>query len=819
MATFIHSADQTHVHCLQVLAGTFAVAGLAQALPSNTAYAYSVNIAHSPHTEFHSACIAKATDAKHISAFGQVAAALYRWVLASLAAALATAASLRHAAHSIYNEVLVLTRGIFLLLLFTPAVCMAPLPGLLGMALAAPAAALRAYAERAGVSQPAAAAAAAGVPAQAAALTASCVAVAAAPCSSAAQREADTAGPGPSSLAQQRQRDMPQASVGSKRRLPQAALTLAVIFESAPGAGRESWLRLVKWTLERAGPAFIKWGQWASTRPDLFAKDLCDTLEQLQTAAPSHPGAFSRAAVESALGEPVEILFATFEDVPIASGSIAQIHRATLSALGAARTGCPEGSVVAVKVRHPGVSNLMHRDFILMVRAAALCAKLPGLSELRLEESIRQFGGPLKEQLDLSVEAQHLTRFNTNFASWGNVTFPQPLYPLVAPSVLVESFEEGQLISRYVRTPGRLNVSLARGGVTLFLKMMLGDNFIHADLHPGNILVREVPGPAWMQPEGRVGQAIWHMARSVLWVLPTRVRAWLPADVIMSFEPRIVLLDSGMIVSLSPDDQRALKKFFSALTRLDGEGLGRAILALSENASSYSAYTSQPSAKPLRPSAGAAAAATAKAAAAQASHIPTSATEAMSGSHSTMRSSTAVPEVSTATGALRSVVSSHRSGSGTAANAIGSDATSSSSSRAGVGSSSTAASEAPESGVLVQLGSCKDPEGFIEAMKDLFADVDTEVRINLFLVLQPLLPLALQSEAYTVGGTYACRLYGTVSVCFSLRWLVTSSMHQAKSDASVAMHCSSGIFVKKRKMLLHRRVVVAPRISSSFFIV
>ncbi len=219
------------------------------------------------------------------------------------------------------------------------------------------------------------------------------------------------------------------------------------------GLGREQWLSVVQWTLEHAGPAFIKWGQWASTRPDLFPEDLCLRLEQLQSAAPAHPAAQTVTAVERAFNSPISQLFEHFEMQPVASGSVAQIHVARLSARGAELVGggLQPGTRVAIKVRHPGVSDIMHRDFILMQRAARLCSALPALSELRLEESIRQFGGPLKEQLDLSVEAAHLQRFNANFRSWrSSVAFPVPLYPLVTPDVLVESFEEGDLITRWV---------------------------------------------------------------------------------------------------------------------------------------------------------------------------------------------------------------------------------------------------------------------------------------------------------------------------------------------------------------------------------
>ena len=114
-----------------------------------------------------------------------------------------------------------------------------------------------------------------------------------------------------------------------------------------------------------------------------------------------------------------------------------QIHKATLSEWGAAQTGKAPGTVVAVKVRHPGVSTVMQRAFVLMQRAAALSARLPVLRDLNLEESVRQFGAPLREQLDLSSEANNLARFNRNFRKWKNLSFPEPIFPLVTSDVLV----------------------------------------------------------------------------------------------------------------------------------------------------------------------------------------------------------------------------------------------------------------------------------------------------------------------------------------------------------------------------------------------
>lgn len=96
-------------------------------------------------------------------------------------------------------------------------------------------------------------------------------------------------------------------------------------------------------TLEMSGPAFIKWGQWAATRRDVFPPDLCKELAKLHTQAPVHSRRFTQTAIRRALGAEVEDLFDGFEAEPIASGSIAQVYRARLSRRGALHTGLDEG--------------------------------------------------------------------------------------------------------------------------------------------------------------------------------------------------------------------------------------------------------------------------------------------------------------------------------------------------------------------------------------------------------------------------------------------------------------------------------------------
>ncbi|KAG2682046.1 hypothetical protein I3760_11G172600 [Carya illinoinensis] len=237
-------------------------------------------------------------------------------------------------------------------------------------------------------------------------------------------------------------------------------------------------------------PAFVKWGQWAATRPDLFPRDLCSELAKLHANAPAHSFSFTKRTIERAFGGKLSEIFEKFDEKPVASGSVAQVHQATLKYRYPGQKIKP--IVVAVKVRHPGVGEAIRRDFMIINFVAKISRFIPTLKWLRLDESVQQFGVFMISQVDLSREAAHLSRFIYNFRRWKHVSFPKPLYPLVHPSVLVETYEQGESVLHYVEElegHEQIKSALAQIGTHALLKMLLVDNFIHADMHPGNILV------------------------------------------------------------------------------------------------------------------------------------------------------------------------------------------------------------------------------------------------------------------------------------------------------------------------------------------
>jgi len=256
------------------------------------------------------------------------------------------------------------------------------------------------------------------------------------------------------------------------------------------------WSLLVK-ALSRSGPAFIKWGQWASTRADMFPQRLCEEMSLLHANAPSHSFKYTKGLVEQALqeggtcdGKCFDTVFDAFEPKPVASGSIAQVHKAKI------RNSNPDlpGTDVAIKVRHPMVAELIDRDFRIMRKLGTLIDTLSG-GWLSVRSSIEQFSHTMAEQARLDVEGYHLDLLNYNFRGWKGVNFPRTIY--ATQTIVIETFEKGEVVGDLLKEYGGENNQVSPQlasfivtlGESLYLKMLLVDNLMHADLHPGNILV------------------------------------------------------------------------------------------------------------------------------------------------------------------------------------------------------------------------------------------------------------------------------------------------------------------------------------------
>jgi len=243
-------------------------------------------------------------------------------------------------------------------------------------------------------------------------------------------------------------------------------------------AARPERLRLA---LIELGPAFIKAGQYLSTRADLLPDEYLQELAKLQDDVPPFPGDEARRLVEAELGEPVARLFKRFERRPLAAASIAQAHEAEL----------PGGEKVVVKVERPDIRGRMKVDLEIMAHLAALAEH--HLEEWRWRRPTRivaEIAHSLDREMDLSLEAAHAERFARQFAGDPTVYAPRVYRALSSPRVLTLEKLDGikiddvAALERAGLDPRILAERLGRH----YLAMIFVHGFFHADPHPGNLL-------------------------------------------------------------------------------------------------------------------------------------------------------------------------------------------------------------------------------------------------------------------------------------------------------------------------------------------
>lgn len=243
--------------------------------------------------------------------------------------------------------------------------------------------------------------------------------------------------------------------------------------------------------LEHLGPIYVKFGQVLSTRRDLLPPDIADELAMLQDRVPPFPSEVAVATIERAFRRPLSAVFESFDQVPVASASIAQVHFATLRM----RTG--EVREVAVKVLRPGVLPVIDKDLDLMRMMARWVEALSyDARRLKPREVVAEFDKYLHDELDLVREAANAAQLRRNMASLHLVMIPEMYWDFVHPEVIVMERMNGIPISQVDRlvAAGVDLRQLARDGVTIFFTQVFRDGFFHADMHPGNIQVSTAPG-------------------------------------------------------------------------------------------------------------------------------------------------------------------------------------------------------------------------------------------------------------------------------------------------------------------------------------
>ncbi len=274
------------------------------------------------------------------------------------------------------------------------------------------------------------------------------------------------------------------------------------------------------------GATFVKIAQYLSTRPDLIHPDVISALDRVQDRVDPFPYADVWSTLSRELGQTPEDLFRQIDPYPVASASVAQVHRGVLQ----------DGRVAAVKVLRPGVEQQVALDLALMRPAARLLGWIPALRMLNPVEVLERFGDALSAQLDLRIEAENNRRFAANFDGDATIGVPRLMERKCTRRVLCMEFIEGQKL-RDIQADEDEGARLARAGFSALLRMVFAHGFVHADLHPGNMMVQG---------------------------------------------DRLVMVDLGLVCQVEPAQQAPMLGLMSAWLAGDVDGVCRAALALLE---------------------------------------------------------------------------------------------------------------------------------------------------------------------------------------------------------------------------------------------
>jgi len=304
-----------------------------------------------------------------------------------------------------------------------------------------------------------------------------------------------------------------------------------------PGRGDAEIASLSRWerirmVLEELGPTFIKFGQIMSNRPDLVPQELIAELAKLQSDVPPFSEEEARLLIEEELGKPVSEIFAEYFPTPIASASIAQVHRASLL----------NGKKVAIKVQRPGIEQIIKTDLEIMFDLATLMEKhIQEMDILHPVSIVKEFERSIKREIDFTIEAAAIERFGGNFQNDSTIYVPKVYRDYSTNKILTMEFIDGVKTSS---TEALINAELdpkllASRGADLVLTQVFEHGFFHADPHPGNMMA-------------------------------------LPGNV-------ICFLDFGMMGGISFGIREALSNILVGVVNQDAAGITKTVLKLARN--------------------------------------------------------------------------------------------------------------------------------------------------------------------------------------------------------------------------------------------
>lgn len=241
-----------------------------------------------------------------------------------------------------------------------------------------------------------------------------------------------------------------------------------------------TWERIRR-VLEELGPTFIKFGQMLGQRPDLLPRSLILELRKLQDEVPPEEYSAIRTQVEKSLQSPIQDIFSSFEDKPLAAGSLAQVHQAEL------RSG---NQVVAVKVQRPNIREVIEKDlYILEVIARQLHERMETARVYDFPNLVRELKKSMRREIDFTLEARNMKIVRENLSLVPGIYIPKVYEGHCTRHVLTMELVKGNKLKDQPLESLTQRKELALAGIHATAKQILEDGFFHADPHPGNLLL------------------------------------------------------------------------------------------------------------------------------------------------------------------------------------------------------------------------------------------------------------------------------------------------------------------------------------------
>jgi len=235
-------------------------------------------------------------------------------------------------------------------------------------------------------------------------------------------------------------------------------------------------------TLERLGATFVKFGQILGSRPDLLPPGMIDELSRLHDAVPPASFEVMERVLDVELSQTSRERIEHIERDPVAAASVAQVHEGRLTS----------GERVALKIQRPEARSQIERDLAILSMGATVLDVVPSIHLLSLPGAVERFGKALSDQLDFRLEAANNRRLTKNFEGFKGVKVPRLFDDLCTERVLAMEFIDGVKATDADKVEGRkIRRRLAARGGEAILKMVFRDGFVHADMHPGNILLQD----------------------------------------------------------------------------------------------------------------------------------------------------------------------------------------------------------------------------------------------------------------------------------------------------------------------------------------